>query len=406
MQFTATEATCPLCKDPVSAVGGHSDPTRLCEGCRQMVQTIRSTSSTSVAVTDTPQARSIPQPPEAIPVQNEVLITDGVATASSGSHEGATNVCEPDLFALGITEGVDRDPFDFDELFEGVSFGTSHLPELSHHSSEPSDEGDLQFSPAIAEPIGEVAAQPQCTAAMPAELAEEPSAVAAVIVATPSSPVESDPVSDCLIVSPVRPFLRHEVVTDPLEDPVQSPNFSHADHLFLAPRDGQSKVSRLNVSVAAALVVCCVVAGYFLMYRPSNQASLKQAIFPLTTAAPVTGRQAVSQPLPSVPGSGSAANESQGLKTEDENFEGRYSLQAAAFPNEAGANEFCERLKRAGVPAYVVSADIAGRGRWFRVRVGRFESAQDADRFASESRRRARAARLNLQLIVSGYDKP
>ena len=96
----------------------------------------------------------------------------------------------------------------------------------------------------------------------------------------------------------------------------------------------------------------------------------------------------------------------ENLRASNEAGAGRYSLQAAAFPNENGANEFCERLKRAGVPAYTVSAEIAGRGKWFRVRVGRFENTQDAERFAVEARQRARASGLNLQLIVSSYETP
>jgi cell division protein FtsN len=58
------------------------------------------------------------------------------------------------------------------------------------------------------------------------------------------------------------------------------------------------------------------------------------------------------------------------------------------------------------VPSYVVSADIARRGRWFRVRVGRFNSAEDAQRFAGEAQQRAKAAGISLQLVVSQYDEP
>ncbi len=416
MQLRATEPTCPLCKHPVSASGGYSDPTRLCEDCRQMVHTIRSTSSTGVAVMDRPQARSMPQPQLAIPTQTEVQLTDTVfAQGTSSFHESATQRGEPDPLAFDSPVSIDRDPFDFDELFEDVSFTTFHVPELPRHSSEPSGEGgDLLVSPSIAEPMRDAASQTQCIASMPAELAEGPSAMAAVIDAATFSPAElneSDPVSDWRTDvttddPPVRPFFRHEVVTDQLEDPVQSHIYSKADHVFLVPRDGLNKTARLKFSVAAALVVCCGIAGYFLMYRPSIQASQTKQAITEQTSAPVTGRLAVSQSLFPASGPGSEAKESQRLHPEKENSEARYSLQAAAFPDEAGANEFCERLKRAGVPAYIVAADIAGRGRWFRIRVGRFESTQDAERFASESRRRARAAGLSLQLIVSSYDKP
>jgi DedD protein len=90
----------------------------------------------------------------------------------------------------------------------------------------------------------------------------------------------------------------------------------------------------------------------------------------------------------------------------DANTHGKFSLQAAAFPNQAGAEEFAEKLKRAGMPSYTVSADLGRRGRWFRVRIGRFNSADDAQKFAGEAQVRAKAVGLSLQLIACQYDQP
>lgn len=360
---------------------------------------------------DTLQASSMPQPPMAIPVQPEVPIIDEVV--AQGTIRSATPVGEPDLVGLAPLSGVDRDPFDIDELFADVFSGSSAPAEWPRHSCEPSRETIMQVSPAIREPVHETAPQPESTPSVRAELADAPPAMAAVIdtAASPAELNESDSGSDSRIGCtttdgpPVQPLLRHEVVTDPLESPGQEGTYSQENYPLLLPSAGLGKAARLKLSVAAVLVVCCVTAAYFLIYRPSIQAAqTKQTNAEQSLAAPLTGRPAVPQSPASAPGS--ETTESQGLRTSEDNVEGRYSLQAAAFPNEAGANEFCERLKRAGVPAYVVSAEIAGRGRWFRVRVGKFESAQEADRFASESRRRARAAGLNLQLIVSSYDKP
>jgi cell division protein FtsN len=52
-----------------------------------------------------------------------------------------------------------------------------------------------------------------------------------------------------------------------------------------------------------------------------------------------------------------------------------------------------------------VSADLPRRGKWFRVRVGRFNSADDAQKFAAEAQNRAKAAGLSLQLIGCQFDK-
>ncbi|MFY9574882.1 MAG: SPOR domain-containing protein, partial [Blastocatellia bacterium] len=97
---------------------------------------------------------------------------------------------------------------------------------------------------------------------------------------------------------------------------------------------------------------------------------------------------------------------SDAAASNDQNVQGRFSLQAAAFPTEAAADEFAEKLKQAGVPSYVVNADLARRGRWFRVRIGRFNTAEDAQRYSSEAQLRARASGTSLQLIVCQYEQP
>jgi cell division septation protein DedD len=212
-------------------------------------------------------------------------------------------------------------------------------------------------------------------------------------------------------------FWAGEVQAAPLEEPAQW-NYGPMDFPVIVGNAHQSKLARLKLALVAALLVCCGVTGYFVIYRPSIQASQSgqrlEQIQPFqptpVSAAQYAASQAGPQASAETKESGNPTQvdqkDSQSARAANESLEGRYALQAAAFPNEAGANEFCERLKRAGVPAYVVSAEIAGRGRWFRVRVGRFESAQFADRFASEARLRARSSGLNLQLIVSSYDKP
>jgi septal ring-binding cell division protein DamX len=378
-----------------------------------MVQTIRSNTSTGVAVMDAPQPSSIPKPLMAIPDQTDVQETNEAVV--QGTVRSATPVGEPDLVGLDPLAGLDRDPFDVDELFEDVFAGSFAPAEWPRHSSESSRETILQVSPPIPEPVHEPAPQPESTPSASTELADGPPEMAAVTDAAPASPAElndidseSDSRIDCATDGPtVQPLLRHEVVTDPLEDPGQNWAYSQDDYPLVVPRVGLSNAARLKLSLAALFVVCSVTAGYFLIYRQSIQAAQsKQANAQQSSAAPVHGGSAVANAIPAGAEPGSEASESQDLRTSEDKLDGRYSLQAAAFPNEAGANEFCERLKRAGVPAYVVSAEIAGRGRWFRVRVGKFETTQEADRFAAESRRRARAAGLNLQLIVSGYDKP
>ena len=78
-----------------------------------------------------------------------------------------------------------------------------------------------------------------------------------------------------------------------------------------------------------------------------------------------------------------------------------------ASQNEAEAKQFAEKLVRAGVPAYVVSAELGQRGKWHRVRVGSFLTADEAMRFAIEARERAKAAGVALKdLNLCAYEKP
>jgi cell division septation protein DedD len=78
-----------------------------------------------------------------------------------------------------------------------------------------------------------------------------------------------------------------------------------------------------------------------------------------------------------------------------------------ASSNEGEANSFAERLKTVAIPAYVVRADLGSHGIWYRVRIGRFATPEEAQRFAAEARARARAVGVTLKdLQVTGYDKP
>ena len=58
-----------------------------------------------------------------------------------------------------------------------------------------------------------------------------------------------------------------------------------------------------------------------------------------------------------------------------------YTLQVKSVPGKAEADAFVASLRRAGFEPYVVLADIPGRGRYYRVRVGRFPTLEAAKRF-------------------------
>lgn len=119
-------------------------------------------------------------------------------------------------------------------------------------------------------------------------------------------------------------------------------------------------------------------------------------------AQPSGGQPAGTQPAASQP----AASQPAVPAGTTNDPSGRFALQAASFPSPAAAGEFATKLVRAGVPAYVVSAEIPKRGRWYRVRVGKFSSQDDANKFAGDAKLRAKTAGITLALVVCDYEKP
>jgi cell division septation protein DedD len=63
---------------------------------------------------------------------------------------------------------------------------------------------------------------------------------------------------------------------------------------------------------------------------------------------------------------------------------GRYSLQVGSYPERAEAAQRVETWKGKGYPAYLTVADIPGRGRWYRVRIGGFGTREEAARYLNE----------------------
>jgi cell division septation protein DedD len=57
---------------------------------------------------------------------------------------------------------------------------------------------------------------------------------------------------------------------------------------------------------------------------------------------------------------------------------GKFTLQLSAFQSQAEAEAFLATVKGAGYKAYVVSAEVEGKGTWYRVRLGNYGSYDDA----------------------------
>jgi cell division septation protein DedD len=61
--------------------------------------------------------------------------------------------------------------------------------------------------------------------------------------------------------------------------------------------------------------------------------------------------------------------------------EGAWQLQVSSFKTQSEAEQFAEQLRARGHKAYTLEARVAGRGTWWRVRVGPFSSKLSAQAY-------------------------
>jgi len=69
---------------------------------------------------------------------------------------------------------------------------------------------------------------------------------------------------------------------------------------------------------------------------------------------------------------------------------GLYTIQVASFSEREGADALARKLRQKGYDAYVTTAELSEKGRWFRVRVGHFSTALEAKNAAEALHRNER----------------
>ena len=67
-----------------------------------------------------------------------------------------------------------------------------------------------------------------------------------------------------------------------------------------------------------------------------------------------------------------------------ERSRGKFTLQVQAFRDRAQADAFVAQLQAHGHSAFVQESNIRGKGRWYRVRVGRFANQKEALAFQTQ----------------------
>jgi DedD protein len=64
-----------------------------------------------------------------------------------------------------------------------------------------------------------------------------------------------------------------------------------------------------------------------------------------------------------------------------------FTLQIKSTQSQEDADRFVHKLKGQGYHAFVVSADLPGKGRWYRVRLGKFDSHDAAEQYLKDFKR-------------------
>jgi cell division protein FtsN len=62
----------------------------------------------------------------------------------------------------------------------------------------------------------------------------------------------------------------------------------------------------------------------------------------------------------------------------------RYTLQVASYPDRDGAEHDVKKLKQGGYAAFIVAAEVPGKGVWYRVRLGSFSNKASAEKLQKD----------------------
>ncbi len=74
-------------------------------------------------------------------------------------------------------------------------------------------------------------------------------------------------------------------------------------------------------------------------------------------------------------------------KLPEASADGSWTLQLAAYQDKAEADRFAAGLRDKGYAPYLVQAEVAGKGTWYRVRMGRFASRETASNYLADFKR-------------------
>ena len=409
MQAETLIRICPLCRR--AAVGETDSPeTRLCGDCRAMLDPIL------------PRAGFV-QPDYAVAL-------GGAATLSSVTTQPPlAHAADFDEMAFAPAAGTDED---FERLSEGEELAAPF--DARAVADAPAEATPTTFAQSVASPVSaafitpDPYEEPEVFIA-PDQYEDDIEPATAAPIAPPAAPVyteqsgalpeiTTDEGPSTVATAPLADLSVEEAAgpaappADPWDDPLPAYEYSHSEWPLLVKDEKPSLASRLKWPLVAAVVVIGIAAAtYFLFFKPRGEAPATQQALtvPVEQQSPPPAPPAAN-PTPQASAPPAATEEIKAAApapaSSAAESQWKHALQAMASPVEAEANAVAERLKSAAIPAYVVRAEISGHI-WYRVRVGRFATVEEAQRYSVEARNRARAAGIALkELQVTAYDKP
>ncbi|HSE97863.1 MAG TPA: SPOR domain-containing protein [Blastocatellia bacterium] len=426
-----TNATCPLCRRTISALDRPPAVTRLCLDCRTLVHTIVPGGKLSTAaVAVAPRVETAPQQLEVVLQLSEIapeqIAHEHVAPPLVEDHNFYDDIVDIGAPIPAQFENVQTVEEDYQPFFMGQQDEQHHISDSPvFYADEPiadaapvseiaeetlvQAETDSSFDtrPIMEDPGPQEPPSSQQDLEQPARF-EDYRQPEQTFAAAAASPVPA-PFTD-QATAPARA----QQAADPWEEALPAWEYSRNEWPLVVDDFRPSLWTRMRTPGIIALALAATIALYYFVYRPlaeegppqvENAAPAPAVQEKAAAPVPIESRQAALQPPVAPTAVENAAPAAPSLPSSGiEQAEGAYTLQVAALPDEASATQYSERLARAGISTYIVPVE-SGRRKFFRVRVGRFKTADEAQKYAAQSRVRAREAGMSLDFMVTDYSK-
>ncbi|MBN1653683.1 MAG: SPOR domain-containing protein [Deltaproteobacteria bacterium] len=201
-----------------------------------------------------------------------------------------------------------------------------------------------------------------------------------VVVGRAAKPEDSD-VKDPLAELDEKSGIKTQVAKAQGAEKKQAPvKVNREEMIFNIALAEDKERPEVAAALAAAAAEEAELAGFDA--KPSEQtAQSEQEIttLPPASVAVVSSRDVITSTAKHDPLVMAAIQETESKSSAPSGREGEYTLQVISYESPEPARAFAEGLRARGHQAYVVSADVPGRGRYYRVRIGPFPSKWKAN---------------------------